>query len=202
MRNVQPWPGVLSTQMLPPLCFTMPYAVLSPSPVPLPVSFVVKNGSKMRACVSSSIPTPVSLTVSSTLGPGVTLAKRLLRPACISALAVVMRRSPPVGMASRAFTARFISTCSIWIGSTRTLPRSGARLVARRMSSPISRRISFSMFSTTVFRSTSSGTITWRRLNASSCRVSHDARSAARATSSRSARTGLSRSSSASASSV
>ena len=33
--------------MCPPLCFTMPYTVARPSPVPLPGSLVVKNGSKM-----------------------------------------------------------------------------------------------------------------------------------------------------------
>src|SRR2546421_6651011 len=43
----------------PPACFTIPYTVASPSPVPLPLSFVVKNGSKMRALVCSSMPMPV-----------------------------------------------------------------------------------------------------------------------------------------------
>src|ERR1022692_832690 len=36
-----------------------------------------------------------------------------------------MVRVPPFGMASRAFTTRFISTCSIWPGSALTIPRSG-----------------------------------------------------------------------------
>ena len=34
----------------------------SPSPVPLPGSLVVKNGSKTRAAVSGAMPQPVSLT--------------------------------------------------------------------------------------------------------------------------------------------
>jgi hypothetical protein len=44
----------------------MPYTVASPSPVPLPSSFVVKNGSNMCDRVSGLIPTPVSLTASIT----------------------------------------------------------------------------------------------------------------------------------------
>jgi hypothetical protein len=50
----------------PPLCFTMPYTVARPSPVPFPFSLVVKNGSKRRRFVSSSMPTPVSLIERST----------------------------------------------------------------------------------------------------------------------------------------
>ena len=56
--------------MKPPLCFTMPYTVARPSPVPRPCSFVVKNGSKTRSFVSVSMPTPVSLTASITYRPG------------------------------------------------------------------------------------------------------------------------------------
>ena len=55
--------GWLSTRMCPPACSTMPYTVASPRPVPLPTSLVVKNGSKMRARVASSMPTPSSSTV-------------------------------------------------------------------------------------------------------------------------------------------
>jgi len=52
--------------MNPPDCFTIPYTVARPNPVPLPGSFVVKNGSKMRALVCSSIPIPVSESASMT----------------------------------------------------------------------------------------------------------------------------------------
>ena len=45
--KVVPAPGVHSASMVP-LCFWMiPYTMDSPSPVPSPGSFVVKNGSKM-----------------------------------------------------------------------------------------------------------------------------------------------------------
>ena len=44
----------------------MRYTVESPSPVPCPTGFVVKNGSKTRARVSSSMPAPSSTTSSTT----------------------------------------------------------------------------------------------------------------------------------------
>ena len=50
----------------------MPKTVASPRPVPFPSSLVVKNGSNMRAWVALSMPTPVSVTVSTTCGPGLT----------------------------------------------------------------------------------------------------------------------------------
>ena len=53
---------VLATQMAPWDCSTIPRTVDSPRPVPRPGALVVKNGSKMRAMVSSLIPEPVSRT--------------------------------------------------------------------------------------------------------------------------------------------
>ena len=55
-----PTPTSLHTPMKPPLCLTIPYAVESPNPVPLPLSLVVKNGSKIFGITASLIPTPVS----------------------------------------------------------------------------------------------------------------------------------------------
>ena len=63
MSNVVPTPGTLATVMCPSVCFTIPYTVESPSPVPLPLGFVVKNGSKICGSASASIPHPVSSTV-------------------------------------------------------------------------------------------------------------------------------------------
>ena len=57
--------------MLPPLCLTTPNTVDSPRPVPAPGLLVVKNGSKRWRWTSSDMPTPVSLTASSTFGPAV-----------------------------------------------------------------------------------------------------------------------------------
>jgi hypothetical protein len=45
-------------------------AVARPRPVPRPRAFVVKNGSKMRRRVSSSMPQPVSATAMTTYEPG------------------------------------------------------------------------------------------------------------------------------------
>ena len=50
----------------------MPYTIDSPSPVPLPVGLVVKNGSNAISSVAASIPCPVSPTSSSTYSPGTT----------------------------------------------------------------------------------------------------------------------------------
>jgi hypothetical protein len=44
---VVPCPTVLSTAMLPPMLSTIMKLTASPSPVPLPGSLVVKNGSKI-----------------------------------------------------------------------------------------------------------------------------------------------------------
>jgi hypothetical protein len=59
-----PLPGEVSTLMHPPLCLTMPYTIARPIPGPLPFSFVVKNGSNIRALISLFIPWPVLVTVS------------------------------------------------------------------------------------------------------------------------------------------
>ena len=70
MVKVAPAPGWLDTQMSPPLSLTMRWTVLSPSPVPLPCSLVVKNGSKMWAMASASMPWPLSLMDRVRIGPG------------------------------------------------------------------------------------------------------------------------------------
>ena len=50
--------------MRPPCSCTMAYATVSPSPVPLPTSLVVKNGSKILLLISGGNPGPSSLTSS------------------------------------------------------------------------------------------------------------------------------------------
>ena len=49
----------LSTSIRPPARVTMPCTIARPSPVP--IFFVVKNGSKMNGMISFGIPLPVSL---------------------------------------------------------------------------------------------------------------------------------------------
>ncbi len=58
--KVVPAPGLLCTRMRPPWLFTMPSVVERPRPVPWPMVFVVKNGSKMRSSNSGGMPAPVS----------------------------------------------------------------------------------------------------------------------------------------------
>ena len=86
---------------------------------------------------------------------------------------------PPRGMASRALTIRFRSTCSSWPGSAFTHPRSWAGTVTRSMSSPIRRRSIFSTCATTLLTSSTRISRTCRRLKARSWRVSAAARCAA-----------------------
>jgi hypothetical protein len=69
--KVVPLPGSLYTHTLPPLCLTIPCTVARPRPVPEPIGFVVKNGSKTRSRVMASMPTPVSLTASIACAPAV-----------------------------------------------------------------------------------------------------------------------------------
>jgi len=51
---------------LPPASVTIPYTVARPRPEPSPCALVVKNGSNARAATAALMPSPVSLTDSST----------------------------------------------------------------------------------------------------------------------------------------
>ena len=53
MLNVLPWPGAVSTVMAPLFCRTIASIDARPMPVPLPASFVVKNGSNILAFVAT-----------------------------------------------------------------------------------------------------------------------------------------------------
>ena len=70
MSKRLPRPGVLSTAIAPPCAETMPCTTASPSPVPCPTGLVVKNGSKTRSRVASSMPQPLSLTHRCACAPG------------------------------------------------------------------------------------------------------------------------------------
>ena len=56
----EPWPGALTTLIVPPWLRMIPCTAASP--MPRPVNLVVKNGSKILAWISSVMPQPVSLT--------------------------------------------------------------------------------------------------------------------------------------------
>ena len=101
-----------------------------------------------------------------------------------------MLKRPPPGIASRALTARFKSTCSSCPGSALTAPAVGSSEVTSSTSSPSNRRSMRSILPTTTLSSSTLGASTWRRLNASSCRVSSAARRPACRISSASSRRG------------
>jgi hypothetical protein len=90
------------------VAFNMPNAVERPRPVPLPISLVVKKGSKIRSRTSGIMPVPVSVMLNTTYGPG--MAFSTVKSFCSSILAMVMLRLPPWGMASRALMPKFIRT--------------------------------------------------------------------------------------------
>ena len=111
--------------------------VASPSPVPFPISFVVKNGSNVA-------PHPAGMPVSGAASEddGAAAAGFHLDAAADEniRLALSLRSSgvPPSGIASLALTARLRRTCSSWAGSATT---EGSAVVSSlaSMSSPIRR---------------------------------------------------------------
>ena len=86
-----PRPGVLRTSIRPLWLCTRPHTVLRPSPVPSSGPLVVKNGSKMRRCVSASMPIPVSLTESTPSSPSRDVAIVSVPPAGIASTALKTR---------------------------------------------------------------------------------------------------------------
>ena len=143
--------------------------------MPFPRSLVVKNGSNSRASTSGPMPMPVSLSIRRTCGPFADPGCAATKASFSTTLSVVIRSVPPDGIASRALTARFMMTCSIWPGSalmrrTRS-PRAGIKV----MSSPITRPSMVCMPPTRVFRSRTCGSRICWRLKASSCRVNNAA---------------------------
>ena len=146
--------------MCPPFCFTMPYTVASPSPVPLPSLLGGEERLEQRWLHRSrSMPAPVSRDREHHIRPGLDAgmrARRSRRRARRSPSRCVSR--PPCGIASRALTARFIRICSTWPGRRGTEPSVGSIAVSSSMSSPISRaqhRLCTSV--TTSFRSITLG---------------------------------------------
>ena len=98
-------------------------------------------------------------------------------------IAVLIVSVPPFGIASRAFTARLIITCSICPRSAFICPSAGSNSVTNAMSSLISRPSIFSTSSTTKFKLMTFGSSTCCRLKANNWAVSEAARLAALLTS-------------------
>src|SRR5689334_23453802 len=68
-------PGLVSTSIDPPCCFTMTsWLIDRPRPVPSPAGLVVKKGLNIFSFTSGRIPTPLSRIVISTLSPRLLVA--------------------------------------------------------------------------------------------------------------------------------
>ena len=144
-----------------------------PRPVPLPFSLVLKKGSNMRERVSSSIPMPSSLTVSIT--PACPARSGCTDDQYDLMFVVSIANPPPSGIASRAFTTRFMITCSTCPGSALTRPSAGSRRNSSSISGPSSEGKRSEICEIRALRSSSLG---WRiclRLKASNCRVNEAA---------------------------
>ena len=103
----------------------MPFTIDRPSPVPCPAPLVVKNGSKSAGARLGVHADAGVAHGEPDVGAGLA-AGDLARRASV-ATAVSMVRMPPSGIASRAFSERFSSTCSIWVASARIRPTPGVR---------------------------------------------------------------------------
>ena len=178
--NSAPCSGALSTWMKPPLWFTIPSTVDRPRPVPLPTTFRVKNGSKRRSFVSSSMPRPVSRIVIVTNWPARAPAPSVAAAASVNVtFAVAIVSVPPRGISSRELTTRLTITWCSWLGSASTDASVEPYAVTTLMSSPIRRRNIVSMSPTTSLRFSTCGSRICLRLKARSWRVRPCARSAA-----------------------
>ncbi len=146
--------------------------------MPRPAPFVVKNGSKIRARVGASMPTPVSRTASTASAPAGTSGPAGRRGSSSASRVTSTTSRPPRGIASRAFTTRFRSASSTWPESAHTTagPRT---FTASATSSPRTRRSIRSMPAAISPTSTRRGARCWRREKARSWRVSTAARSLA-----------------------
>ncbi len=126
---------------------------------------VVKNGSNTRSSSDGAMPSPVSDTSRHTMA-GISERRSAART----------RISPPAGIASRAFTNRFISTCSSCPGSAHTRSGEDGTSIASAMDAGSRRRQSGSALRTSAPTSIAAGVAARCRPNAKSCRTSAAAR--------------------------
>ena len=126
--------------------------------------------------ISLSIPTPVSLITKHTNLPGFDSGNALQYFSSIVIFCVWIVRMPPFGITSRALTARFMITCSIWSLSAFTCPSSGSSRVTISISIPIKGLSIFSVSITRLFKSRISRLRFCFRLKTKSSRVNEAAR--------------------------
>ena len=131
--------------------------------------FVVKNGSNTFCNCSCGMPVPSSTTCTTTYCPSGTVTRSRIKGAFNILRSVVILISPPAGIASRAFTTRFIKTCSSCRLSARIRCTTGSWLSVRVTFSP-TKRFSRCVRSARVSRMSSvSGRSVCLRENASNC---------------------------------
>ena len=158
--------------------------MLRPSPLPSPTSLVVKNGSTACASTSDDIPVPLSVTASTTYSPGPGPSTPASGSRSRVAFDTSIASRPPLGMASRALTARFRMALSSWPGSAWTRHESRPGSTVTSMVSPRVRRRRPVMPPARTPASIVRGRRAWRREKASSFPVRSAPNSAARAISS------------------
>ncbi len=140
--------------------------------------FVVKNGSNARRRVSSSIPTPVSVTRMTTYDPG-RASGSVASCSSIVTFAVVTSSRPPLGIASLALSARLTSACSSWLRSATAHGFDAVGAMSTVIDSEITCSSRPPIDETTSFRLTIAGSRICLRPNASSWRGRSAACSAA-----------------------
>ncbi len=124
MVRVVPSPIRLSADIVPWCSRTMARDTLSPRPVPFPVSFVVKNGSKIISSLSRGIPVPVSV-----------IRARMRSPSFSVTITSFRARLPACSIAKWALLITFRSTCCIWWKSSIVGGRFGSIRRSTSMSS-------------------------------------------------------------------
>ena len=108
--------------------------------MPLPISLVVKKGSKIFFCSSAAMPEPVSVTAIITYCPATSSGSCTACSLETTAFDTAIVSLPPAGMASRELVARFMMACSNWPGSATHGQRSAATAVSTEITSPKLRR--------------------------------------------------------------
>jgi hypothetical protein len=96
--------------MKPPLWFTTPSTVASPRPVPRPASLVVKNGSNTRSQGGLVHAGALVAHRHAHVRPGLGLEGGAAAPRDHVFVARGDGEGPPLGMASRPLTTRFMTT--------------------------------------------------------------------------------------------
>ena len=151
---------------VPPDCLAKPCIIDRPSPEPIPIGLVVKNGSHALATTSGDMPVPVSDTQSDMYWPGSSPRSAAACPP-IHRLSVWIVILPPSGMASRALMHRFRTALSSWFGSIKLVHNPAAFTVPIWMAGPTERRIMSSMPFTSAPTSVGFGSSVCRREKAS-----------------------------------